>query len=226
MLLLVDHPDDAYLLAVDKRTGENLYKVRREGKRSYTTPYVLERESGDQLLVNSSGGLDVLDPKTGNILWTAGEPNRVPVGAPVVYEGVIYTTQGFHSSPYMAVRADGSGEIEWQVGTGGPYVSSLLYYRGLVFMATERGIVGAIDAATGKTAWKQRLGGIFSASPIAADAHVYFIEESGKTFVVKAGRDYQLIAENDLEERSPASPALSDGTLLIRTDDHLWAVRR
>lgn len=225
LLLLVDHPHDSYLLAVDKSTGENIYKAQREGKRSYTTPYVVNTEDGDRLLVNTNSGLEALDPKTGQPVWTAGEANRVPVGAPVVHQGVIYTNQGYHSSPYMAVRADGDGEIRWRVGTGGPYVSSLLYYQGLVFMATERGIAGAVDAETGKTVWKQRLGGVFSASPIAVDGRVYFLEESGKAYVVEASREFKLIAENDLGERTLASPALSDGTLLIRTDEHLWAIR-
>ncbi len=226
LLLLVDHPDDSYLLAVDKRSGENIYRAEREGKRSYTTPYVLRREDGDQLLVNTNSGVEAIDPASGETLWSAGDANRVPVGAPVVHDDVIYTNQGYFSSPYMAVRVGKeAGEISWQVGTGGPYVSSLLYYDGLVYMATERGIASAVDAETGETVWKQRLGGVFSASPIAAEGRVYFIEESGKTYVVKAARDYELIAANDLGERSLSSPAVSDGVLLIRTDDHLWAIK-
>ena len=91
-------------------------------------------------------------------------------------------------------------------------------------MANERGIASAVDAETGETLWKQRLGGVFSASPVAADGRIYLVEESGKTYVIEAGRKFNLAATNDLGERTLASPAVSGGMILIRTDNHLYAI--
>jgi len=230
LLLLVDHPGESYLLAVDKHSGKDLWRTERgTKKRSYTTPLVVRRDGGDQLIVNTNDHLEALDPRDGKLLWQVGEPNRVPVTTPVYHDGTLYSSRGYNSGPYMAIGFDGGGEqpeLKWRVPTGAPYVSSLLYYRGLIFMASERGIAGAVDAQTGKNVWKRRLDGVFSASPLAADGKVYFLAESGKTYVVEASREFEIIAENDLGERTLASPAVSDGTLFVRTDEHLFAIGR
>jgi outer membrane protein assembly factor BamB len=134
------------------------------------------------------------------------------------------TSRGYRSGPYMAVKTDGSGEILWRQPTGAPYVSSVLHYDGIVYMATETGVGSAIDAATGNTLWKQRLGGYFSASPVLAEGRVYMVNEEGETFVIKAGREYQLLSKNDLGERTLASPALADGRIILRTDEHLVCI--
>jgi len=226
LLLLVDHPEHAYLLAADKATGKDLWKKDRGGdKRSYTTPFVVEREQGDLLMVNTNVSLEALDPKTGDTLWQVDEPNRVPVATPVYHDGVVYTNRGYNSSPYLATRVDGDEpRVLWRVATGGPYVSSVVYTNGVLYMSNESGIAGAVDAETGKTLWKTRLGGVFSASPVVADGKVYFTNEDGKTTVIEASRELKIIAENELDERTLASPAISGGLIFLRTDDHLYAI--
>ena len=124
----------------------------------------------------------------------------------------------------QAVLHYAADEVRWEVGTGAPYVSSLVYANGLLFMATERGIASAVDAETGETVWKKRMEGVFSASPVFADGKIYFSAESGVTYVVDASREYKLLAENDLGERTLASVAISDGAIFLRTDRHLIAI--
>ncbi len=227
LMLLVDHPHDSYLLAVDKTTGKNLWKTDRDGKRSYTTPFLVPSEAGDLLMVNTNDGLEALDPASGKLLWSAGSENRVPVSTPVFHDGTLYSSRGYHSGPYMALRvASGKPELRWEVGTGAPYVASLIYANGLIFMATERGIASAVDAETGETVWKERLEGVFSASPVFADGNLYFAAESGVTYVIEASREFRVVAESDLGERTLASPAVSDGVVLLRTDEHLFAIAR
>ncbi len=225
LFLLCDHQETAYLLALDKTTGEEIWKVDRSPARSYTTPFILPLEE-PQLVINSSERIDVYDPDTGKLLWHVGEPNRVPVSSPVFHDGVLYTSRGYRSGPYMAVKLDGgsSGDVIWRTPTGAPYVSSLLHYDGIVYLATETGVASAVDAATGKMLWRQRLGGYFSASPVVAEGRVYMVNEEGETFVIKAGREYELLAKNDLGERTLASPALVDGRILLRTDNHLVCI--
>ena len=129
----------------------------------------------------------------------------------------------------MAIRLGGRGDVgethvAWHVPTGAPYISSILYYDGLIYMANGNGIVTAVDAETGRRVWQDRLGGIYSASPVAGDGKVYFFSETGETLVLEAGRELTVLARNDLGERVVSSPAVSDGRIFIRTDESLFAV--
>jgi outer membrane protein assembly factor BamB len=230
LYLLCDHPARAYLLALDKRTGKEIWKVERgSGLRSYSTPFILRSEGGDELVVNSSHRLESLDPKTGALLWYAGEPTPLAIPMPVWHDGILYVSRGYSSGPYASVQGGGRGDVSsshvrWSFPTGAPYVSSLVYYQGLVYMANENGIVTAIDAETGANVWRERVGGVFTASPIAADGKIYLLEESGRTVVLEAGRTFSIVATNALGERSLASPAVSDGHIFIRTDRHLYCI--
>jgi outer membrane protein assembly factor BamB len=103
-------------------------------------------------------------------------------------------------------------------------VSSILYYDGLIYMANGNGIVTAVDAKTGERVWQDRLGGIYSASPLAGDGKVYLFSETGETLVLRAGREPHVLQRNDLGERVVSSPAVSDGRIFIRTDGALVAV--
>jgi len=230
VLLLCDHAPASYLLAVDKKTGKERWRANRgKGRMSYTTPFVVETASGPELIVNSSERVDAYDPRTGAFLWHVGGSNQFPIPAPTFHDGVLYMTRGYRSGPYMAVRPGGRGDIAashvvWEVPTGAPYISSLVYDEGILYMASDVGAVTAIDAATGKRIWQQRVDGIFSASPVAGDGKIYFVSETGETIVLKAGRAPEVLARNDLGERLIASPAISNGQLFIRSDGQLFAI--
>jgi outer membrane protein assembly factor BamB len=138
-------------------------------------------------------------------------------------------SRGYRSSPYMALRPGGKGDITkthviWENTTGGPYISSLVYDNGLIYMATDVGAVTVVDAKDGSRVWQQRIEGVFSASPVAADGKIYFVSENGETIVVRAGRTPEVLARNGLGERQIASPAVSNGQIFIRTDDHVFAI--
>jgi outer membrane protein assembly factor BamB len=230
LLLLCDHAPASYLLAVDKKTGKERWRADRgKGRMSYTTPFVVETPGGPELIVNSSERVDAYDPRTGTFLWHFGGSNQFPIPAPTFHDGVVYMTRGYRSGPYMAVRPGGRGDISrshvvWEVPTGAPYISSLVYDEGILYMASDVGAVTAIDAATGRRIWQQRVDGIFSASPVAGDGKIYFVSETGETIVLKAGRTPEVLARNDLGERLIASPAISNGQLFIRSDNQLFAI--
>lgn len=233
LILQCDHEPGSYLLALDRRTGDERWKVDRgAGLRSFSTPTVVPGPDGDELIVNASERLDAYDPSTGEWLWSAGGPNQYPVPAATYDEhGTLYTSRGHRAGPYMAIRLGGRGDVgethvAWRVPTGAPYISSILYYDGLIYMANGSGIVTAVDAETGRRVWQDRLGGIYSASPVAGDGKVYLFSETGETLVLEAGRELTVLAENDLGERVVSSPAVSDGRIFIRTDESLIAVGR
>jgi hypothetical protein len=230
LLLLCDHTPASYLLALDKRTGKERWKADRgKGKSSYSTPLVVPGPNGPEVIVNSSERVDAYNARTGEPLWHTGGTNRFPVPSPLFSDGVIYMSRGYRSSPYMAIRPGGRGDITkthvvWENTTGGPYVSSLVHDNGLIYMATDVGAVTVVDAGTGERVWQQRIDGVFSASPVAADGKIYFVSENGETIVLRAGRTPEVLARNDLGERAIASPAVSNGQIFIRTDDHLFAI--
>jgi outer membrane protein assembly factor BamB len=232
LILLCDHAPAAYLLAVDKRTGKEKWKTDRgRGRMSYTTPFVVDAASGPELIINSSERVDAYDPRTGAFLWHTGGTNQFPIPSPTFHDGVLYMSRGYRSGPYMAIRPGGRGDVSashvvWQINTGAPYISSLVYDGGLIYMANDVGAITVVDAATGSRVWQERVDGIFSASPVAGDGKVYFVSETGETIVLRAGREPRVIAKNDIGERLIASPALSDGQIFLRSDGQLFCVGR
>jgi outer membrane protein assembly factor BamB len=132
----------------------------------------------------------------------------------------------------MAIRPGGKGDVSkshvtWRVDTGAPYVSSLVHYNGLLYMAGDVGVLSAIDARTGQRVWQERTGGVFTASPVAADGKIYLLSEDGQTIVLAAGSASsppRVLARNRLNARQLASPAISGGRIFIRTDDAVIAI--
>jgi outer membrane protein assembly factor BamB len=231
VILQSDHETGAYLLALDRRSGETRWRADRGASlRSFSTPLVVARPDGDELVVNANAGLDGYDPSTGEWLWHADGHNEYPVAAATFDDdGMVYTARGHRAGPYLAIRLGGRGVVDdshvaWRVATGAPYVSSILYYDGLIYMANGNGIVTAVEATTGERVWQDRLGGIYSASPLAGDGKVYLFSETGETLVLRAGREPHVLQRNDLGERVVSSPAVSDGRIFIRTDGALVAV--
>lgn len=232
LILLCYHSPASYLLAVDTKSGKTKWKVDR-GKEviSYSTPIVVQGARGPELIVNTSEGVEAHDPETGERLWHFSEANRFPIPVPSPHEGTLYLTRGYRSGPYMAIRTGGRGDISkthvtWHVPTGAPYVPSAVHYNGLFYMAGENGIVNAVDAATGDRVWQERIGGIFTASPVAGDSKVYLVSETGETVVLAAGRTPKVLARNRLEGHFVASPAIAGGRIFLRADDRLIAVGR
>ena len=230
LYLLCDHTPASYLLAVDARTGRDRWKADRgQGRASYSTPFVVATAAGAEVIVNSSERVDAYDAATGKPLWFTGGTNRFPIPMPIVHDGVIYLSRGYRSGPYLAMRPGGTGDVStshvlWSVETGAPYVSSLVFANGLLFMANDTGVVTAVDAKTGERVWQHRVPGVFSASPIASAECVYFVSESGRTLVMRASRSPEVIAENDLDLHLVASPAAAGGRLFLRSDDRLVAI--
>jgi outer membrane protein assembly factor BamB len=230
LILLCDHAPASYLLAVDARSGKERWRADRgKGRASYTTPIVVNGPRGPELIVNSSERVDVYDPRTGSLLWHVGGPNRFPIPVPAHHDGIVYMSRGYRSGPYMAIRPGGSGDVSdtqvlWSVPTGAPYISSLVYDAGHLYMANDVGVISAIEAKSGKRVWQDRVGGVFAASPVAGDGKIYFPSENGEVIVLRSGPSPEVIARNSVGERLVASLAISNGRIFIRSDDHLYCI--
>jgi outer membrane protein assembly factor BamB len=230
LILLCDHPNKSFLLALDKSTGKERWKVDRgEGRVSHSTPLILPGSASDELIINSSERVDAYNPQNGEFLWSFGSQRQTPVPSPVFNNGVIFLSRGYRNSDFFAIKAGGRGDVSkssivWHSPSGASYVPSILYYEGLLYITNEVGIVTCADAETGKPVWKERLGGIFFASPAAGDGKIYMVSETGETYVLKAGREAKILAKNDLGERFLASPAISSGQLFLRSDNTLFCI--
>ena len=230
IILLCYHAPSSYLVSLNKRTGAVQWKIDKPaGVESYSSPLVVQGPAGPELIVNSSTGVESFDPTTGASRWIYPEVNRFPIPVPMVEGATLYLSRGYRSSPYMAIRLGGSGDITsshvtWRVPTGGPYVSSLVHYRGVIYMGGENGILSAVDAANGQRLWQERVGGVFTASPIAGDGKFYFVSETGETVVLKAGRTFEIVSRNKLDGHFVASPAAAAGQVFLRADDRLFVV--
>jgi outer membrane protein assembly factor BamB len=231
LFLLCYHYENSYLLALDKSTGKELWKNLERGteKISHCTPLVIQGPAGEELIVNASTRIEAFDPATGKLLWYAGSQRQTPIPSPVFHNGIIYMVRGYRNSDFLAIRPGGRGDVTsshilWRAPRGASYVPSILYYQGLIYVTNEIGIVTCADAENGSTVWRKRLGGIFFASPVAGDGKVYMISETGETFVLKAGREAEILAKNSLDARIIASPAISNGKLFLRSDGALYCI--
>src|SRR5919106_6489260 len=230
LLLLSYHEPQSYLLSLDARTGAVKWKADApRGVTSYSTPLVIDAGGRTEIIVNSSTGVSSHDFATGKQLWHIEETNRFPIPVPLFHDGVIYTSRGYRSSPFMAIKPGGKGNVAashvaWRVPSGAPYVSSIVFYDGLIYLTGDVGVLTVVDAKTGERVHQERLGGVYSASPVAGDGKVYLASEDGETIVIAAGRTPKVLARNRLNARQLASPAISGGRLFIRSDDALFAI--
>jgi outer membrane protein assembly factor BamB len=230
LILLCYHERASYLLALDAKTGAVRWKTdASNGETSYSTPLVVETNGTAEIVVNSSAGVSGHDIVSGKRLWHIEEANRFPIPMPLFHQGTIYTSRGYRSSPFMAIRPGGRGNVAsthvpWRSASGAPYISSLVHYNGLIYMVGDVGVLSVFDARNGERVHQERIGGVYTASPVAGDGKVYLVSEDGETIVLAEGRTPRILARNRLDARQLASPAIAGGRLVIRSDATLYAI--
>jgi outer membrane protein assembly factor BamB len=232
--------DPSYLMRVDKATGKTVWRVERrtqarfESPDAYTTPALLRNGNGTEIVVTGADVVTGHDPETGKELWRANglNPNndgsyRI-VASPVVVGDLIIAPS--RERPMLALMAGGRGDVTtshvlWSFGNG-PDVPTPVSDGTYLYVVNDRGIMWCLDAKTGKEVYgRQRLrSGTYSGSPVLADGKIYVTNEDGVTVVVKAGPTFQVLAENDVDDYSLSSPAVSDGQIFIRTSKFLYCI--
>jgi 6-phosphogluconolactonase len=224
------HNGPCFLIGLDRKTGEVLWKKDRPIGTAHATPLLVEHHGQQDILVPGQNRLTAFDAKTHAELWRYGEGkgpyNGEIISSPVVGDGVVFL-QLWRESKIHAIRLMAGGkppEPLWVSKKPGPVESSLLYYRGLVYALMDDGILVCLDAKTGDEVYRKRLGAACNSSPIAGNGNIYASDNDGKTFVVRAGREFKLLATNSLGERITASPAVTGNWLIYRTDSHLYCI--
>lgn len=234
VIVTKDHNSKSFLMALDCSDGSEVWKSPRGdgGKAAYSVPCLFTSDSGDESLVfhSTDHGISGVDPKTGKVQWSASDVFvKRCVNSPVVAAGLVFGTagQGGNGDAVVAVRPGTSAtqaEVAYEVRKAAPYVITPVAYQDMLFVWHDTGIVSCLDVATGEPHWRQRVGGSYSGSPIRVGKHIYCTSEDGVVVVLNAAKEYQLVAQNELGERSFATPAVSGGRMYLRTETRLFSL--
>jgi outer membrane protein assembly factor BamB len=239
VMVQCDQQRGSFVLAVDVKTGETLWKTERDELPSWGTPTIYPGKR-KELIANGSNYIRGYNPDTGAELWRLGGSSKITAPTPVFAEGLIIVASGrAPERPIFAIRAGAEGDITlsggetssqyvaWSKTRRGGYMPTPLIYRGLVHVLNNDGLLGCYDLMTGTEHYLQRVPHRsfgFSASPVAADGKIYLAGEDGVVFVLQAGSWLKLLATNPVGEPLMATPALSGGAMYLRGSRHLFAV--
>ena len=225
----------SFVVALDKRTGNELWRVNRDEIDTWATPLVVETEGRPQVIVPGRKRLISYDLASGKVVWETAGLTMNPIPSPVYGNGVVFAMSGFQGNMLKAIKIAGAsgditetGHVLWSLNRDTPYVPSPLLYDGvLYFLKTNNGLLSAFDAQSGKPHYQlQRLehaANVFS-SPVGAAGRVYIAGRDGTTVVVRHGPAFEVLAENTLDDGFDASPALAGRDLYLRGYKHLYAI--
>jgi outer membrane protein assembly factor BamB len=241
VIVQADLQKGSYIAAWDLATGKQLWKTDRADEiPTWGTPTLVTGGTRDEIVTNGTK-IRGYDPATGKVLWTLGPNSEVTVGTPVAENGLIYVTGGYPPvRPIYVVRAGSSGDISlpagkessdaivWSNSREGTYIPTPILYGGYFFTCNNNGIVNVYDSKTGQRVGRGRVGegGAFSASPIAADGKLYLASEDGDIHVIRASPGLEPLVKNSMKEVIMATPAVSDGLLIVRTLGHVYGIGR
>ncbi len=232
LIFSADGSDQAFVVALDKRTGKIRWKSHRRqpADQAYTTPLVIRVGDRDQVVSVGAFRAAAYDPLTGKEIWRVGYADGFSnVPRPVYGHGLVYIATGFQQPTLIAVRPDGSGDVTrthvaWTLRRGAPLTPSPLLVGDELYIVTDAGIASCLDARTGAVVWQQRLGGTYSASPVFADGRIYYLAEQGVATVLAPGKEFRRLGTSTLDGGMLASMAVSGGSVFIRTDRHLYRI--
>ena len=230
----------SYLLRIDKATGKTLWRVERptrarmESPDAYTTPALLHYGANTEIVLTGGDVVTGHDVATGKELWRAeglnpdNDPNHRIVASPVVYGDLIIAPT--RERPMLALKAGGRGDVTkthvlWSFGNG-PDVPTPVTDGTYLYVINDRGIIWCLEPRTGKEIYsrKRLSSATYSGSPVLADGKIYVTNEDGRTVVIKAGPAFEVLSENDLDDYTLSSPAVSEGQIFIRTAKHLYCI--
>jgi len=235
LIVVWDHQGQSFIAALDKRTGEEIWRVNRDEIDTWATPLIVEHAGRAQVIVGAMNRLRSYDLETGEVVWHSEGLTMNAIPSPVAEDGMVIATSGFRGNNLKAVRlAEARGDITgtraivWSLNRDTPYVPSPLLYDGVLYLLkSNNGILSVFDARTGKPHYQlQRLDkvpNIFS-SPVGAGGRVYITGREGTTLVIRHGATFDVLATNTLDDGFDASPALVDNELYLRGYRYLYCI--
>lgn len=235
LVFSADARTDPSLVALDRHTGELAWRSPRDlevrQKFSFATPLLIDVAGRPQIVCPASGAVIAHDPADGREIWRVrygGGYSLIP--RPVFAHGLLFVGTGYNRADLLAIRVDGATgdltdtHIAWRTTKGAPLTPSTVVVGDELYAVSDMGVASCFDARTGTVHWQEKLEGGYSASPLAAAGRVYFQSESGVGTVVEAGKSFRRLAHNALGERTLASLAVVDGTLLLRSEHAIYRI--
>ncbi|MEM7014259.1 MAG: PQQ-binding-like beta-propeller repeat protein [Verrucomicrobiota bacterium] len=235
LIFSCDGPPEPFVVALNVRDGKVAWKTMRNTHASrpfsFCTPLLVESGGRKELVLPGSGFIWAYDPASGDELWKVNwDEGYSVVCRPVAGHGMIYASSGFNKAILHAVKTGGQGDVTdthvvWKGdGKGVPKNASFLLIGDELYTFDDGGVGTCWDAKTGEVIWQERVSGPFSASPIANNGRIYTLDEAGLVKVLKAGREFEELASNDMEERSLASFGVDGDAILLRTLTKLYRI--
>ena len=223
----------SFITALDKKNGKPVWRVERKNRRSWATPLLLKVADHFELVTSGAESVTSYDPATGKELWRANGTESHPIPSPVTGHGLVIMTAGSQAKRALAIRLGGTGDltdspsIVWRHGKGTAYVASPVVHGDYVYLVSDGGIITCLKLDTGEVVYEGGRVPVPSqirASLAAFEDKLLVTSDEGKTFVIRAGEKFEVLATNTVEEPVWASPALSRGTIYIRGAEHLFAI--
>lgn len=238
LVLVRDGRDAQFLTALDKATGNPVWKTDRPPvqttspnlKKSFSSPLFASIDGRTQMIVPGAHWVAAYDPATGAEIWRARHGKGFSIGASAAFgNGTVFFSTGCFKAELQTFRADGRGDVTdthagWKSLKGVPVIPSPLLAGEELYWVSDDGLATCAAAKTGEILWQERLGGPHLASPLLANSRIYFFGQSGKTTVIKAGRQFERLSENSIDGTVVATPALTGSALFLRTDTHLMRI--
>jgi glucose dehydrogenase len=244
LIVHMEGSDQQYIVALDKRSGETIWRTERPkaiydklgyiGKKAYITPIIVKVNGRDLMISNGAAVCIAYDPENGKEVWRIIQGEDSTISMPVAYNGLVYFYTGFVTdaegekyAELLAVDPDGEGDIastniKWRLKSPILQLQSPLIYDGLLYTVDSKALLSCLDAGSGESIWTKQLKGKFHSSPVYADGHVYINSTRGETYVVKAGKEFEMVAENKLDGEIWTSPAITGSAILMRTSKSLY----
>jgi outer membrane protein assembly factor BamB len=239
LYLTFDGFDQQYFVALNKLTGETVWKRDRDvdygttdgdAKKGYSTPRLITVDGRDLLISPFASHTIAYDPKTGEPIWSITHGGMNAAARPLYGNGLLYLNASDGPDPLLAVRPEGTGDITdhivWRSNKSTPRRSSQLLVGDLLFLMNDSGVASCLDAQKGSVIWTKRVGGEYWASPLLANGLIYCLSQSGEIPVFKAEREFEMVAENKLDDGFIASPAVAGHSLILRSKTHLYRIER
>lgn len=228
-----DNGETSFIVALDKRTGKEVWRTPRKVQVSWSTPLLVHTAKRAELVTSGTEFVIAYDPATGKELWRhkGVESNAIP--SPVANTDMVFLVAGFPAKIAMAIKLGGSGDLTgtpntpWTYAKGTAYVPSPILYGDYLYLTTDRGILTCLDAKTGEVKYEGGripIPATFTASPVAFEGKILLTSEDGDTFVIKAGPKHEVLATNSIGEAVYASPAIADGSIFIRGEKNLYRI--
>jgi len=245
LFIVNDNDEDSYLLALNARTGDELFRVPREEKSNWSTPFIWKNKQRTELVTTATKKNRSYDLE-GRLLWELAGMSSITIALPYAKDDLLYISSGYvldKLKPIYAIRPGASGDISlepeqtsndfvaWSQPTAGPYNPSSVLYNDTIYVLYDQGFFAAYDAKSGEEIYKkQRIpdGKSFTSSPWAYEGKIFCLNEDGVTFVIDAGKEFNILYTNALAEddMSMATPALVGDRLLIRTSPRIYSIRK